>query len=1213
MRQNMRIGNIIIITYLLLMTFHLNAMSNDTCDFGTISQDTTLMWDGELPMYTPAVKIHFKTTKSMYLTMELNGNIDCVQDMSQKLNFSINSYRVEYLHLPKGNYISIGVVSYNILNKIPYVHAKLTFRVSKPESKPEESVDYSTLPNTYPYMASNHIFVTEPTAAAKEASESTSSSIITKLFYDGFGRLVETVNVAASPNRKHVTTIQGYDYYGRNSESWKPAEDIWDDADEDGYIDPEVVKDAAIMSYNDSCPYTRTVYEHNPLKRTCGTMGIGQKWRKNGKNETTEYLFNNELLRCIRWEEQEGSFKNMGCYKPGEVYVTKDTDEDGNISYIFNNHNGKTILKRKLSKDQSFDTYFIYDDAENLRYILPPAFSEYPATLDETDEDMKDYAYMYHYDTRRRCTEKKLPGCGWVRYIYDRADNAVFTQNGELRKQGKWMFHIYDRLGRVCLEGTCANNLNTQTTPELDIAAEYTGKGTWGYDIQGTNLVGPILLNAYYYDGYDVLGTDLLGNVANYGTKVLFESEEGKFPAKGLLTATLTGVLGADDEDKGKLSAIFIYDEKGRNTYTVANNVMGGIDQLRTTYTFRGKVRERVSRHTLEGKTTLETIRYEYDHVERLKDISYAINNETPIKIASYSYDNVGRLEGKVLGGNIPTKYTYNVKDWMNTISSQHFQQQLFFENGSSVNMIAKDYYNGNISAIKWNTNGKEQTYTFTYDGLDRLLYADHKDMSSNEETYSTEYDYDKNGNVTYLTRMGLVGNTPDIKQELYFLYNGNQLIEVRDDGERTFRKGESTLGGSTSRLMTSGRAYDKNGNVTKEEDKDILSIQYNVINLPSRITFKNGNSIDYLYSGKGEKLRVTYSTTPTMVVARAQAIAINVPIKERIYTYDTLSYCGNIIYRNGSLLRILNETGFATPNKENFALHFFIKDHLGNVRILADSKGNVEQAIDYYPFGSIIAESKDTERQPYLYNGKELDRMNGLDWYDYGARMYESDGLRWGQIDPRAENTPEVSPYVYCNNNPIKASDPNGEKIIIWYKNRRGEDKAFIFTGFHRKNFISCPNNSFVIAFLKSYIYNARHGGGKNTIKAANAPNITVHLEDANTVTDRVDKYHNNGDGDHIVCWDPTTGLKLTNGGRQSAATKLEHEFDHAVDDITNHRAHRNAQKNDGSRYDNPEEKRVIEGSEAQTAKGNGEGVRHNHRGTKYPTISPTSIKEKK
>ena len=132
----------------------------------------------------------------------------------------------------------------------------------------------------------------------------------------------------------------------------------------------------------------------------------------------------------------------------------------------------------------------------------------------------------------------------------------------------------------------------------------------------------------------------------------------------------------------------------------------------------------------------------------------------------------------------------------------------------------------------------------------------------------------------------------------------------------------------------------------------------------------------------------------------------------------------------------MLNETGFATPNKENFALHFFIKDHLGNVRILTDSKGNVEQAIDYYPFGSVIAEGKDSERQPYFYNGKELDRMNGLDWYDYGARMYENDGLRWGQIDPRAENTPEVSPYVYCNNNPIRRLDYRGMFYGDYYDN---------------------------------------------------------------------------------------------------------------------------------------------------------------------------------
>ena len=1052
MRQNMRISNIII-SFLLLMASPLHAISKDTYDFGTISQDTTLFWDGELPMYTPAITIYFKTTRRMYLTMELNGNIDCVQDMSQDLNLSVNNYRAENLHLPKGSYTSHGVVSYNILNKIPYVHAKLTFRGNKPESKPEDNVDYSSLQNAYPVKASNHIFVTEPTIAVQETSASSASNIVTKLFYDGFGRLVETVDVAASPNRKHVTTIRGYDYYGRKSESWKPAEDIWDDADEDGYIDPECVKDAAIISYKDSFPYSRVVYEHNPLERTCGTLGIGQEWRRNGKNETTEHLFNDEQLRCLKWEEQGGTFKNMGYYAPGTVYVTKDTDEDGNISYSFNNHDGKTILKRKLANGLSFDTYYIYDDAQNLRYILPPAFSEYPMTLDETDKDVMDYAYMYHYDDRRRCTKKKLPGCDWVCYIHDRADHVAFSQDGEMRKQGKWMFHLYDRQGRICLEGICANDLAPQDTPELDVTAEYTGDGMWGYDIQGTNLVAPTLLNAYYYDDYDVLGTSLLGNVADYYKDASIERLQGAYPAKGLLTAALYSVLGDEDENSEVLGTVYLYDEKGRNTQTVASNIMGGIDLTSTTYTFRGKACEKVTRHILRGKTTNETVRYGYDHAERIKDISYAIDNGAPVKIAAYTYDNVGRLAEEVLGENVPVKYAYNVRDWLDAISSQHFKQQLFFEKGTSVDTHAKNYYNGNISAMKWNTNGKEQAYTFTYDGLDRLLYADHMDLSTKEETYSTEYDYDKNGNVTYLTRMGLVGKTPDIKQELYFSYDGNQLIDVRDDAKKTTRKGDSTLGGVTSEEMILGRTYDKNGNVTMENDKGIQSIKYNALNLPCRITFKNGNSISYLYSSKGEKLRVTYRTSPMMVVPSFQTIAIKGTIKKRLYTSDTLSYCGNFIYRNDSLLRILNETGFAMPSNGTYALHYFIKDHLGNVRILADASGNVEQAIDYYPFGSLIAESQNAELQPYLYNGKELDRMNGLDWYDYGARMLESDGIRWGQVDPRAEDTPDVSPYVYCNNNPIRRLDHGGMFYGDYYDNNgqllgndgRNDKKVFV------------------------------------------------------------------------------------------------------------------------------------------------------------------------
>ena len=56
----------------------------------------------------------------------------------------------------------------------------------------------------------------------------------------------------------------------------------------------------------------------------------------------------------------------------------------------------------------------------------------------------------------------------------------------------------------------------------------------------------------------------------------------------------------------------------------------------------------------------------------------------------------------------------------------------------------------------------------------------------------------------------------------------------------------------------TDDYAYDANGNMTKDENKDITSIDYNFLNLPTEITFGNGNSIEYLYNAEGEKVHKT-------------------------------------------------------------------------------------------------------------------------------------------------------------------------------------------------------------------------------------------------------------------------------------------------------------------------------------------------------------------
>ena len=98
---------------------------------------------------------------------------------------------------------------------------------------------------------------------------------------------------------------------------------------------------------------------------------------------------------------------------------------------------------------------------------------------------------------------------------------------------------------------------------------------------------------------------------------------------------------------------------------------------------------------------------------------------------------------------------------------------------------------------------------------------------------------------------------------------------------------------------------------------------------------------------------------------------------------------------------------------------------------LITHKPNNIIQKDDYYPFGMSIAglnfSRENTLENDFLYNGKELQRDLGLDWYDYGARMYDSEIGRWGVVDPLADQMRRHSPYNYAFDNPLLFIDPDG------------------------------------------------------------------------------------------------------------------------------------------------------------------------------------------
>ena len=116
------------------------------------------------------------------------------------------------------------------------------------------------------------------------------------------------------------------------------------------------------------------------------------------------------------------------------------------------------------------------------------------------------------------------------------------------------------------------------------------------------------------------------------------------------------------------------------------------------------------------------------------------------------------------------------------------------------------------------------------------------------------------------------------------------------------------------------------------------------------------------------------------------------------------------------------------TIESDSLRRYYYLKDHLGSIRVTVDAQGVVKGYDDYDPWGMVLeGRSSNTANvnDKYKFTGKERDVETGYDYF--GARYYDSRIGRWMSVDPMQEKYPGWSPYNYTCNNPLVYVDATG------------------------------------------------------------------------------------------------------------------------------------------------------------------------------------------
>ena len=939
------------------------------------------------------------------------------------------------------------------------------------------------------------------------------------VYFDDLGRENQSILYKGTPDGKDIVTTFKYDGFGRQVKDFLAAPTTQTSG---GFIpDPT----AAYTAHYGVAPYTTDIYfsekelESSPLNRILKQSAPGDDWELGSGHEIKfQYYSNGNTEVDLYWVDGSGNLKKGGYPVLGNTYPARSldrtitTDENGHPTYEYKDKQGRVVLTRSYvvtdteakasdpgnPSTEKVDTYYVYDDYGNLRYVVPPKAASVIPVGTVSSTILTGLCYTYKYDNRNRMTERRLPGKDWEYMVYDKQNRLVATQDGEMRKTsftfpsgmtGKaWAFTKYDKFGRVAYTGLYLYSgthsdlqtlVNGYTNHYEGVSSSFSQNGITVYHTKSGafpknhTAANSDILTVNYYDKYITAmltadGVSIPSSVEGQNDIRNGDNNENE-SVKGLPTASHLRVL----PDNGWERSYTFYDGKSRPVYTHKVNHLEGMTTVKSKLKFRG-IPEYTKTYHKRDATTIQVEtkdNFIYDNMERLLRHTQQLNNSSTQNLITLNeYDKLGQLKNKKVGGTDVTgtnrwqqiDYQYNIRGWLTDINSVgivlmgkdaippglgddlfafKINYNFLVNNGGD---YVDPLYNGNISQTLWKTasDNKLRGYVYEYDRMNRMTDAIFYKQDTNPYlgTYNEHVAYDLNGNITELKRYGgyETQSLPDEMDLLSYTYtaNSNLLVKVVDDGQ------DNTGFIDSATNTTNDYTYNANGSMITDKNKNITAITYNHLNLPKRITFSGGDYIEYTYNAAGQKISKFVSSVNT-----------NNTVKNVEYI-DGFQYVGGELNFFPHAEGYVNVTLGTTGNRI-FNYVYYYTDHLGNIRLTytKDMVSNELKIMDenhYYPFGlkhqkyspagslDLKAQSADIARPGYATSTDFMYKYNGKEFQDeLGLNMYDMD-MR--QYDPAIARWVVLDPVIHHSMSPYNAFDNNP----VFWADPSGADSVF-------------------------------------------------------------------------------------------------------------------------------------------------------------------------